>query len=88
MHRTMLLSKLLQPFRAAAYTARRTALGGMAFVDFFKPHACAIAFIPEHGSERGPPGVEHGLGHVRSGKGGRIHVADKDGGMVVDQAPA
>jgi hypothetical protein len=67
-------SKTFPAFRAGAAFTLATGLGGKRFVDFFEPHACVIAFIPKHGSERTPPCIRNrlrlsGLGVNRSGTG-------------------
>ena len=41
--------------------------------------------VLELGSERCPGGIEHGLGHARFGQGFGVHVADEDGGVLLDQ---
>ena len=58
---------------------------GERFTGFLEPHACFIAFVLQHGSERRPPGVKHGLSHVCLGQAGRVHVANEDGPVLSSQ---
>ena len=71
-------SKTLPALRASAAVAHATGLGRKRFVDLIEPHACVSALIPEHGSKRTPPGIQHRLGLPGFGQGRGIHVANED----------
>ena len=81
-------SKTFPTLRAGAAFTLATGLGEKRFVDFFEPHACVIAFIPEHGSKRTPPCIQNRLRLSGLGEGGGIHVADEDRTVALDQPGA
>ena len=78
-------SKTFPALRAGAAVTHAAGLGGKRFVDFFEPHACVIAFVPKHGSERTPPCIQNRLRLSGFGKGRGIHIADEDRTVAVDQ---
>lgn len=67
-----------EPFGPAAATADVTFLGGMSLIEFLEPHVCAIALVLQHGPERAPARIEHGLCRASLREGGGVHIADED----------
>jgi hypothetical protein len=81
-------SKIFPAFGAGAAVTHAAGLGGKRFIDFCEPHACVIAFIPKHGSERTPTRIQDGLRLSGLGEGGGIHIADEDCTIAFDQPGA
>jgi hypothetical protein len=81
-------SKTLPALRAGAAVTHAAGLGGKRFLDFCEPHACVVAFIPKHGSERTPTCIQDRLRLSGLGEGGGIHIADEDRTMAFDQPGA
>jgi hypothetical protein len=65
-------SKIFPAFGAGAAVTPAAGLGGKRFIDFIKPHACAIALVQQHGSECAPTRIEHGLCQSSLGERGRV----------------
>ena len=74
-----------RPWQSAA---SRTGLGGVGFIDFFKPCACVSALVLQHGSELAPPGIQHGFRHAGFGQSRGIHIANEDCRRPIDQVAA
>src|ERR1700722_7586558 len=81
-------SKIFPAFRAGAAVTPAAGLGGKRFIDFIKPHACAIALVQQHGSECAPAGVEPRLCQSSPCERGGIHVANEDRTVGLDQIGA
>ena len=83
-------SKPCDTFRPLGWqcATARAGLGGVAFVNFFEQYPCAIAFVPEHGSEAAPAGIEYGFCHPCLGQRERLHVADEYCSVTVGQLGA
>lgn len=68
----------LSAFGAADRTAIRTGLGSHSFVGFYEPHPVPSGLISEHGFERIPRSIRHGLTHVRLLEIGCTHITNND----------
>ena len=74
-----------EPLGPAAATADVTILGRISLVDFLEPHACAIALVLQHGPERAPARIEHGLCHASLREGGGVNIPDEDRAVPLHQ---
>lgn len=75
-------SKTLPALRAGAAVTHAAGLGGKRFVDLLEPHSCVIAFVPKHGSQRAPAGIENGLTVSAPGQPGGVDVSNEDGSVA------
>jgi hypothetical protein len=71
-------SKTFPASGASAALTPAAGLGRVRFVNLVKPHACASALVPEHGSQRAPTRIRYAFGMFGSGKFRRADVADED----------
>ena len=81
-------SKIFPAFRAGTAVTHAAGLGGKGFIDFREPHACASAFVQQHGSKRAPSGIKHRLGLSILSQRGGIHVTDEDRTVGLDHTGA
>ena len=73
-------------FRPGNATAFVAGLGTPSFVDFREQHLRLMAFVLKHRSERRPASVQDGLRHLGFCQAGRVHVADEDCPVLVNEA--
>jgi hypothetical protein len=81
-------SKIFPAFGAGAAVTHAAGLGGKCFIDYLEPHACVIAFVRQHGSERTPSRIEHRLRQSGLCQRGGVHVANEDSTVALHQAGA
>jgi hypothetical protein len=80
-------AKRAHTFRTAGgdCPAARTRLGSVSFAGFHKYRLPTGRFVREHLAERGPTSIENGFRHPRLCQARRVHIADDDQTVLVDQ---
>ena len=74
--------------RASAAVTRATGYGGIRLIHFQENPTSVLALIVQQGSQGGPTGVKHRLGHIGFRQTRTGHVPDNDQSVVVDQFTA
>jgi hypothetical protein len=80
-------SKTLPALWSGAAVTHAAGLGRVGFIDLLEPYPRVIAFVPEHGPQRAPTGIEHRLSVSASSQRGNVDIADKDGCISCPRQP-